>query len=81
MTKLERIKTVICNTINNMTEKELFEFISEYEDDRTYFPKDALFTCKRCHETYGDCEVHLTGSVNYQTCQNRFHVYSSAECE
>jgi len=82
MTNLERIKTTLCNTINSMSEDTLFEFLSEYEDDEeTYFPKGTIFKCTNCHELYGDCEVNIDGEVNYQTCKNRFHVYSSAECE
>lgn len=81
MTNLEKIKTILCNTINSMSEEELFEFISDYEDDEKHFPKDALFSCTQCHKTYGDCENHISDSVNYQTCQNRFSIYCRAECE
>ncbi len=82
MTNLEKIKTTLCNTINSMSEEELFEFISDYDGcEDPYFPIEVLFTCEKCRELYGDCEAHVSGSVNYQTCIDRFNNYCRAECE
>lgn len=81
MTNLEKIKTTLCNTINSMSEEELFEFISEYDEDETYFPSGTLFTCHKCRKLYGDCETHVSDSINYQTCKNRFNHYCRVECE
>lgn len=75
MTNLEKIKSTLCDTINSMTTETLFEFTSEYDDENSYFPKGTIFTCKNCHELYGDCEGYLSGFVNYQTCKNRFSDY------
>lgn len=82
MTNLEKMKSAICNAINSMSEETLFEFISEYDDDEeTYFPKGTIFTCNICHKLYGNCEANATGSVNYETCKNRFSNYCKLECE
>lgn len=82
MTNFEKIKTTLCNTISSMSEEELFEFISDYDEDgETYFPSGSLFTCHKCRELYGDCEAHTSDSINYQTCKNRFHNYCLVECE
>jgi len=36
MTNLERIKTTLCNIINSMSEEELFEFLSDYDEIYEY---------------------------------------------
>ena len=81
MTNIEKIKTTLCSTINAMSEEELFEFISDYEEDGSYFPKNALFSCDKCHNIYGDCGSHTSNVVNYKTCKNRFIDYCMAKCE
>ena len=82
MTNLEKIKTTLCNSINSMSEEELFEFLSEYdEDDDGHFPDEILFTCHKCRAKYGDCEAHFSDSINYQTCKNRFSNYCRIECK
>lgn len=82
MTNLDKIKTTLCEAINSMSEEVLFEFLSDYEEgSEPYFPDEILFTCKQCRSMYGDCEVQVSGSVHYETCQNRFKEYCKVECD
>ncbi len=82
MTNLQRIKSTLCSTINSMSEEKLFEFLFEYEEnEEIYFPKGTLFACDNCHALYGDCEGHISDSVNYETCKSRFINYCNLECE
>ena len=85
MTNLERIKTTLCNTINSMSEEELFELLSGYEEriengETISFPKELIFTCSQCHQMYGDCEIKTHDSDEY-ICLHRFGMYCRAECE
>ena len=73
MKNIDFIKQTLVNTILNMSEDTLFEFLSDYEDENSYFPPDILFNCKMCHTKYGDCQVHISGDVDYNTCKERFH--------
>lgn len=75
MTNLENIKNILCETIKSMTTEELFEFLSEYDEDEAYFPKEALFPCKKCREIYGICDADIVGTVNYKMCVQRFCEY------
>ena len=79
MTNLERLKEILCNAISSMTEDELFEFISVYRDEKTFFPEEALFTCEKCKQEYGECEANSLGAINHQTCKKRFKTYCAAE--
>jgi len=85
MTNLERIKTTLCNIINSMSEEELFEFLSDYDEIYEYgkklpFSEELLFTCSKCHQMYGDCEIKTHDSDEY-ICLHRFGMYCRAECE
>lgn len=79
MTNFERIKEILCSTITSMTEDQLFEFISMYKDEKNFFPEEALFTCEKCHQEYGECEGNSLSTENYQTCKKRFEIYCGAE--
>lgn len=81
MTNIEKIKSIICSTINSMSEEELFEFLSDYDaDEDGYFPNEILFTCKKCRHIYGKCNADVSDSLNYQICQNKFYNFCRAEC-
>lgn len=85
MTNLEKIKTTLCNTINSMSEEELFEFLSDYDEiyehgNKLPFPEELLFTCSKCHQMYGDCKIKLHDSDEY-ICLPRFSTYCRTECE
>ena len=81
MTNLEKIKSVLYESINSMSEEVLFEFLSDYEEgSEPYFPSEILFTCLKCRDMYGKCEAHFTGECNYQICQDRFKDYCKGEC-
>ena len=80
MKNIEKIKSIICNSILSMSEEKLFEFISEYEEDEeTYFLKKELFTCSKCHDLYGDCTAHKIGTVDYDVCKDRFSIYCNSD--
>lgn len=79
MTNFEKIKNSLCSTINSMTEEQLFEFISDYEDNNRIFPDGATFSCNKCRKTYGDCGTHTLAPATYKRCQERFYDYCKKE--
>lgn len=84
MTNIEKIKEIMCGTIRSMSDKDLFDLISEEEEylenrgESLYFPKEVLFTCDDCRSMYGDCESR-SEDEGIKPCLQRFVKYGHTE--
>lgn len=79
MTNLEKMKEILCNTINAMSPETLFDFISEYDEEDSYFSNKHLLTCRKCHALYGDCDGFLSEEADEEQCKSRFLDYCSKQ--
>lgn len=75
MNNFEAMKEEICDFINQLSEEELYDFISDQEGNEYEF--ETVLTCQRCKERYGKCSEN----DKYEECVSRFQRYCNEDAE
>ena len=82
MTREQEIKNNLCEYINNLTTKELFNITSHFEDIlNPKIPDAATLRCEKCKQIYGECKDENHESHVMNECMRRFIDYCKTETE